>query len=129
MTSISGLIENDHFLFDLYDGLPSFEEINLHQIILNWDGPRASLVFDLNSFPTNPPKKWHKFNTAQVELSLFPLLKVNLENFSNGNICNLLIERQKDLIYVYATGGSQAQFIASSAQIAGVSAYSNSPQA
>lgn len=129
MASISGLIENDQFLFDLYDGLPSFEEINLHQMVLNWDGPRAILVFDLNSFPLNPPKKWHKFNTTQVELSLFPLLGVNLEKFSNGNICNLLVDRRKDLIYVYATGGSQAQFIASSAQIVGFSAYFNSPQA
>lgn len=127
MSSISAVIEDDQFLFDLYGGLPSFEKINLHQVLLNWDGPSANLIFDLDCFPPNPPKKWNKFNIAQIELSLFPLLKVNLKRFSSGNICSLLIEKRDDVIIMNIRGRSHAVFVASSIRVVGVSAYLNLP--
>lgn len=106
-------------------GVPNFEGINIHQINFNWDGPRADIFFDLSSFPETPPKKWEKFNTIQLEISIFPLLEVSVGKFSNGNICNIGFEKKGDLLLIGITGGSEVSISASCICINRVSAYLN----
>jgi len=127
MNSASGLMANDAFLMGLYGGLPKFDEVNIQQINLNWNGPCASIVFDLNEFPSDPPKKWNKFNTVQLEISFFPLRKVNIDVFSGKNLCAVNIEKVGAEFFVEITGGAKASFVASSISIDRVSAYFNMP--
>lgn len=127
MNSISGLMENDVFVIGLYGALPKFENINIHQINLNWNGPCANVIFDLRDFPNSPPRKWRGFNTVQLEISLFPLVEVRIEKFSSGNVCNVCIEKKGALFCFEVTGASEAIFVAPSVRINNVSAYLNLP--
>jgi len=127
MNSISGIVENDAFITGLYGALPKFECVNIHQINLNWDGPRANIIFDLNDFPDNPPRKWMGFNTVQLEITAFPLLEVGVGRYSSGNICNINIEKKDNIFFLRITGDSEVNIVASSVCVNKVSAYLNLP--
>ncbi|UKA05131.1 immunity 50 family protein [Photobacterium damselae subsp. damselae] len=38
------------------DKIPSIEAIDLHEVLLNRDGPKVTFRFDLSDYPDNPPK-------------------------------------------------------------------------
>ncbi|WP_114803873.1 Imm50 family immunity protein [Pseudacidovorax intermedius] len=121
-------IEKINILSDLYGYSPSFNQICLHQLTINWNGPIVQLKFDLHEFPSKPPAKWGAFNTIQVDLSIFPLSLIRVEKFGEGNICNIAIDKVRDNLFeINVTGDSIADIHGSHIRIEKLSAYLNNP--
>jgi hypothetical protein len=84
------------------DQIPTLEDIDVHEVVLHRDGPRVLLRFDLQQFPTNPPRKWELagFNRVQLkllavgvrELSIVGLqseCKLSLSLFEDGSLIRI----------------------------------------
>ncbi len=52
------LLLNDKPLVFYYSHLPELNDVNIHKIILDRDGPNIFVYFDLAKFPDRPPLKW-----------------------------------------------------------------------
>jgi len=50
------------------DAPPSLRGVDLHEVVVSWDGPSVSLRLDIAEFPPSPPSKWAKFNTVHLSL-------------------------------------------------------------
>ncbi len=50
------------------DAPPSLRGVDLHEVVVSWDGPSVSLRLDTAEFPASPPPKWAKLNTVQLTL-------------------------------------------------------------
>lgn len=126
MNTNAAFLENGEVLCRIYGVFPKFDEVNLHNIKLDWNGPIAILTFDLADFPKNPPEKWKKLNTIQIDLSFFPLISVDLRKFGRGNKCDILPSIGDDgLLKIIIQGDSEGCFTAISARVDKVSAYFN----
>ncbi|NML34254.1 Imm50 family immunity protein [Paraburkholderia antibiotica] len=126
MISDTCFLDNPEGLRQIYGHLPKFDEVNLQRLQFDWNGPSVLLTLDLQEFPKNPPVKWEKFNTVQVELSFGPLLSVELVKFGRGNRCNLTVSESVDgALEVVVQGETEAKLTATSAFICKISAYLN----
>ncbi|WP_092580395.1 Imm50 family immunity protein [Achromobacter sp. NFACC18-2] len=126
MHSDKFFLQNCEGLRRIYGYLPTFSEVNLHKLQLDWNGPTASLTLDLQEFPDNPPLKWSKFNTIQVELSISPLTSVQLSKFGTGNKCSFAISSSDNQdLEIVLHGETEARLRGKSAWICKISAYLN----
>jgi hypothetical protein len=103
MTSWIGFLVDATTLYAIFDTeLPTLEGVDVHEIVLNRDGPRVSLRFDLSQYPKLPPKKWQISGFNKVQLTLMAVgvhalsisgwktqCKLNLEVSAEGNIVRL----------------------------------------
>ena len=124
MKLITDVLCNSEFISSLYGEKLSFDDIDLQEIKFGWNGPIVNFLFYLRDFPATPPKKWEKFNTILIDLSIYPLDSVSLTKFSRGNKCNLTIITPKNgSLIVKLTGESEASFQAKFISIDKVSAH------
>lgn len=81
------LVDDHRFLQILFPSAePSLDAIRVHEIVLHQDGPRLQIRFDLNEFPSDPPKKWIGLNQIQVRLMFIGIRKIEIEGWSTNNI-------------------------------------------
>ncbi|WP_105661044.1 Imm50 family immunity protein [Cronobacter dublinensis] len=62
---------------------PSLCNIDIHEIIFHRDGPKITLRFNLENYPSDPPKKWvlQKFNTVQLQLTALDINEVKFSGW------------------------------------------------
>ncbi|WP_060508350.1 Imm50 family immunity protein [Pseudomonas sp. NBRC 111124] len=78
------LLVNAQAIKSIYkDEAPSLRGVDVHSLLLHRDGPKLSIKFNLNDYPSKPPKKWdvQGFNTVQVVLSLLDLRSVSISGW------------------------------------------------
>lgn len=87
------------------DCTPSLNNVDVHSVIFNRDGPTVSIKLNLNEYPTKPPKKWEvqKFNTVQIVLSFLGVKSINMSGWVYTNYSmNLVVSRKNELISLSA---------------------------
>lgn len=84
--------------------LPSLNNVNLHEITLDRDGPRVLLRFDLDDFPKTPPKKWVDagYTRVQLVIAAFVVHEVLISGWNTTNKVDMKVEKIGDLIAVSA---------------------------
>lgn len=78
------LLVNSQAVRSIYkDEAPSLKGVDVHSLLLHRDGPKLSIKFNLNDYPSKPPRKWdvQGFNTVQVVLSLLDLRSVSISGW------------------------------------------------
>ncbi|WP_417534256.1 Imm50 family immunity protein [Marinobacterium stanieri] len=108
--------------------LPRLEKLNLHEVTLHHDGPRAILRFDLCNYPNNPPKKWSSlgYNTVQIRLMALGIKSLNISGWGSENNISLSLEKNKDIFILKYLGNNGGLEIAADFLILDkVSAYKN----
>jgi len=87
------------------DCTPSLNNVEVHSILFNRDGPTVSIKLNLNEYPTKPPKKWEiqKFNTVQIVLSFLGVKSVNMSGWVYTNYpMSLIVSKKNELISLSA---------------------------
>ncbi|EOC1568903.1 hypothetical protein ACI1AR_004363 [Cronobacter dublinensis] len=106
---------------------PSLCNIDIHEIIFHRDGPKITLRFNLENYPSDPPKKWvlQKFNTVQLQLTALDINEVKFSGWEKTNYnLDLNISKCDDLIVISARGEVFCLYIkASYLSVSSISAY------
>jgi Immunity protein 50 len=89
------------------DHVPDLTAVDLHEVILHRDGPRATLRLDLPEFPESPPRKWadQGFNVVQVDLMLVGVVCLSIDGWVTRAIVGLAVERREDVVSLRTTSG------------------------
>ncbi|MEE3664805.1 Imm50 family immunity protein [Brenneria sp. g21c3] len=93
---ISSIFKND---------VPSLCQVDLHDIVFHRDGPKITLRFNFQHYPSDPPKKWlmQGFNTVQVQLTALDVKEVRLSGWEKTNyLLDINIEKENGLIILSA---------------------------
>ncbi|WGZ96376.1 MAG: Imm50 family immunity protein [Candidatus Thiothrix putei] len=86
MTNWISFLSDDAMLRAIFgDELPTLQQVDIHEVVLHWDGSRVLLRFDLAEFPKSPPKKWKASGFNRVQLKL---LAVGIHDFSIEGWCS-----------------------------------------
>ncbi|MCG8711051.1 hypothetical protein JHU04_004399 [Brenneria sp. 4F2] len=106
---------------------PSLYQVDLHDIIFHRDGPKITLRFNLQHYPSDPPKKWlmQGFNTVQVQLTALDVKEVRLSGWEKTNyLLDVNIEKESGLIILSAQDDIFSLYIkAVFLDISSISAY------
>ncbi|WNY82976.1 immunity 50 family protein [Cronobacter dublinensis] len=106
---------------------PSLYNIDIHEIIFHRDGPKITLRFNLENYPSDPPKKWvlQKFNTVQLQLTALDINEVKFSGWEKTNYnLDLNISKCDDLIVISARDDVFCLYIkASYLSVSSISAY------
>ncbi|ELY2857404.1 hypothetical protein SMC92_004559 [Cronobacter dublinensis] len=106
---------------------PSLCNIDIHEIIFHRDGPKITLRFNLENYPSDPPKKWvlQKFNTVQLQLTALDINEVKFSGWEKTNYnLDLNISKCDDLIVISARDNVFCLYIkASYLSVSSISAY------
>lgn len=106
MTDWTDLLDDPRAIRAIFgDAAPSLDRIELHEVVLHRNGPRAILRFDLAEFPSDPPKKWLErgCNTLQVRLQAIGVLAVEVHGLITSPVIDLEIRREGEAIRVTGT--------------------------
>ena len=108
----SDLVDNPEFIRQLYAVEPGLENVKIHEVNLHRDGPRLSVRFEIQDFPTNIPKKWSgiNFKIVQITLEFWGVAGLKISGFGTSNASRISISRggQKDILI--AVAGNETEF-------------------
>ncbi len=81
--------------------------VNVHEFVVHRDGPQVRLRFDLDDFPTDPPRKWliDGFNTVQVDLCLVDVVEFSINGVARLMRSHIEISRLDGLIVTRLQSG------------------------
>ncbi|MGC4744303.1 Imm50 family immunity protein [Micromonospora sp. DT201] len=102
------LLSESHGIRAIYgEDLPALTSVDLHELVLHRDGPRATLRFDLSQFPKSPPKKWadQGFNVVQVQLTLVDVLHLTMVGWTTRALLDINVERMGKALSLRANNG------------------------
>jgi hypothetical protein len=92
--------EKIHWIFPNAERL--LDDVELHEVTLHRDGPRATLRFNAATYPERPPKKWQiqGFNCVQIQLTLLGLCDTAILGRVGEERINFFVEKIEDRICV-----------------------------
>ena len=105
------LLSEPHGIRAIYgEDLPTLTSVDLHELVLHRDGPRATLRFDLGQFPRKPPKKWDEkcFNVVQVQLTLVDVRHLTVAAWTTHVTLDLNVERKDEVVSLRTENGPVA---------------------
>ena len=95
------LAENPQSLDNLYKTVPEIENVELFSILLNRDGSKLEIRFDLPTFPDNPPARWHKdFNTVQIQLAFWGITGFEANGWQTEMKVKIDVKRHDEILEV-----------------------------
>lgn len=106
--------------------VPPLAAVDLHELVIDRDGPTAILRFDLSAYPSVPPKKWdlQQYNRVQVRLMLIGISYIKLEGWTTNCTIDLQLTKMGNKVTLATTSGTTKILIeADFAEIQTVSAY------
>ncbi|MCU0762127.1 MAG: immunity 50 family protein [Hydrogenophaga sp.] len=85
---------------------PSLKRVNMHEIVLNRDGPAVLLRFDFQDFPSKPPQKWVKagFDRVQARLLATGVSGLTIAGLKSCMDMDLSISKEAGLIRIVGAG-------------------------
>lgn len=122
-------IEDNHFIKYLFpEKSPRLDDILLHEICLDTDGPSVIFRFDLSEYTKFPPKKWKELehNTVQVSLEASMICGLQIVGWSHRRNAALSINKRSDAFLLTFSGDFRVLVYAKKLRIANVSGYHNS---
>ncbi len=122
--------DNPQAIEHLYGTVPALDTIDVHEVILQRDGPCVQLRVELPRFPDRPPAKWPRSaNAVQMALALVGVSDLRLDSWGASNRGAIAIERTENrmLRFVVATEALRLTGLCLSIQIGRFSAYENIP--
>ncbi|MGW7350324.1 Imm50 family immunity protein [Streptomyces sp. NPDC054784] len=121
------LLEGATAIHAIYgDHTPRLDAVSLHEVSLAREGPQLTLRMDLAEYPSSPPSKWaaQGFDTVQIQIDLFGLQSVCLENLSAMIIGDLAITREGGVISTrFDSRQMKLQAVSDFASLARISAH------
>lgn len=107
---------------------PDLDDVDLHEVVIHRDGPKVTLVFDLNTFPTSPPKKWliGKFNKVQIRLIAFSVQEFSMNHVKVKNRVSINITKEGESIRLKTNEIPLLNILAEHLILEKISAYQNS---
>lgn len=105
--------------------MADLEEVDLHEVALQRDGPRLQLRFDLPRFPDHPPARWHAdANAVQVTVDFWMIEELIVNGWGTTNTGVLTLRPSSDGLRVsFAASGASLSCRCSVARIVRVSEY------
>ena len=87
------LVGSAEFLRKLFPKAPSLHGVRVLEVDLRQDGPRATVRFDLNDFPQQPPTKWKQSHANKVQIRLMGIgvRDLQVRGWSANNIVDIEI--------------------------------------
>ena len=86
--------ENPQAIVQLYTAPPSLDDVEIHEIIMQRDGPHMQLRVELGTFPDKPPAKWPKeANAIQMTLDVWGVRELDLAGWGTTNRGTLTFSR------------------------------------
>lgn len=118
--------ENPEAIGRLYDSVADLDQVELHELMLQRDGPRLQLRFELPRFPDHPPTRWHAdANVVQVTLDLWMIEDFALEGWQTSNVGVFALTPSPEGLQVsFTTSNLRLRARCVAARIAKVSEYS-----
>ncbi len=115
---------------DIFQKLPSVDEVYLHELRLHQDGPHLTLRFNLKEYPEAPPTEWRAkgYNTVQVVVELWGLHAIEIHGFSTENYVKIRLTPSDGYFDFSVTGGTNISGSATNGFIQKVSAYRKESQ-
>lgn len=109
--------------------VPTFAHVDLHEVVLNRDGPRVLLRFNLAEFPDKPPPKWvaSEFNRVQMKLLVVGVKELDISGLQTNCQLDLVLFREGSLIRIRADNGAvRLNIAADDVLVSDISAYRDS---
>ena len=102
------LLAKARALEDIYGAdPPSLRGVDLHEVALHRDGPRATLRFDLAGFPASPPPKWLATRCNRVQLQISAIVQdVAISGWQTRCRIDLEIARIGSVLAIRADNGA-----------------------
>lgn len=109
------------------ESLPTLHGVEVHELVLNRDGPRVELLLDLADYPEHPPAKWTAagYSKVHVHLMLVGILKVSVRGWATTVQLDLDLKPHGDALRLLAAPGDPVELdvVAQAVMIAHVTAY------
>jgi hypothetical protein len=85
---------NPQAISQLYNRAPALRAVELFEVALHRDGPRAMLRVDLAQGPDHPPSRWMRdgFNRTQIQLDFLDVEMVRIRGWSTENRVDIDLE-------------------------------------
>jgi hypothetical protein len=119
-------VSNSQGVVSVYKGeVPELTSVRIHSMSIGRDGPSMTLIFDLASFPSDPPEKWMKqrSDTVQIELLFGGLVDIAVSKFTRNPICDLVISPGSPLEFEVESDSISVHGACDFVQLSRMSAY------
>lgn len=110
------------------DTMPTLENVYIHEVCVDREGPTLRMRFDLSKIPDNPPKKWRRdgLDVVQLEIAFGGVSEIMLGRFSTDPVCDLKIRKDGLVFFSGESDSVKLLGVARTATVLRVSAYANS---
>ncbi|MBA8824346.1 hypothetical protein FHX42_001693 [Saccharopolyspora lacisalsi] len=130
MVSWMGLVDNSEEVEKRYgEHVPSLAGIDLAEATVHYDGPDATLRFDLPELPDYLPSKWKQqgFNTVQLTIVFTGIFEFSIQGWEGDVIADLWLTEAKSQIRAMVRSSTvNLDMVAGSARLSSLSAYIDS---
>ncbi|MFU8854673.1 Imm50 family immunity protein [Micromonospora sp. SL1-18] len=108
--------------------MPTLENVHIHEVCVDREGPTLRMRFDLSKIPTNPPQKWRRdgLDVVQLEIAFGGVSEIAIQQFSTDPVCDLKIQKDGSVYFSGESDSVRLAGVASTATVLRISAYANS---
>ena len=110
------------------DKPPSLKDVDLHDVVLDRDGPKVILRFDVSEFPEAPPTKWlvSGFNRVQLKLMVLGIQDLSIQGWGTRCRCDISISFDDKRILLEIDDVIKIRIEGDHLLLEGINAYQNS---
>ncbi|WP_433349412.1 Imm50 family immunity protein [Micromonospora sp. CA-111912] len=119
---------NPQGLREIFRGdVPSLDAVDVHDFLIDREGPTLRIRLDLRTFPADPPVKWRRsgFNTVQVELLFGGISNLSLEGVSVDMVADVNIRRDVKIALAITSPTVRVTATSASVTISRIAGYVN----
>ena len=91
------ILDNPEAIRNVFDALPSLENVEIVSITMGRDGPTMILAIALNEPPSRPSPKWKRMgvNAVSLKLQFFAVENFILEGWATDTTASLRVDGRK----------------------------------
>lgn len=123
------LLHNPQAVRSAFSIVPSLTRCEIMEVCFHRNGPRMTIVFDIQDFPVHPPERWLRddANTVQLKLQLFHISKVTVAQWACHNVADITLARDDSGLIQFAARGETVQIVVVGRllRLESISAYHN----
>lgn len=112
---------------EMFNPGPSLECVTLSKLLLDRDGPTATMTIQVRDYPANPPAKWRvqQHNAVMIEVQAMGLEHIKVLGWTTANQVSISIKRLPEgKLWIDAAGeGTEVELRCGWLRILGVTPY------
>jgi hypothetical protein len=118
-------LENPKAL-EMFNPEPLLKGVTLGKLLLDRDGPTATITIQIKEYPTNPPVKWRvrQYNAVTIELQAMAIEDIRILGWTTENQVSISIKRLPEGgLWFQAVGSSEVELHCGWLRVIGVTPY------